>query len=54
MKKKALYIISFSLLLLFAIFLRVYNIASTPLQMHGDGAGLGVNAWSIANYGTDR
>lgn len=54
MKKKAFYIISFSLLLLFAVFLRVYNIATTPLQMHGDGAGLGVNAWSIANYGTDR
>lgn len=54
MKKKVFYITSFSLLLLFAIFLRVYNIASTPLQMHGDGAGLGVNAWSIANYGTDR
>lgn len=54
MKKKAFFIISFSLLLLLAIFLRVYNLASIPLGMHIDEAGLGLNAWSIANYGTDR
>lgn len=54
MKKKAFYIVSFSLLLLLAIFLRIYNIATIPLGMHIDEAGLGLNAWSIANFGTDR
>lgn len=54
MKRKTLHAISFFTLLLLAIFLRVYNIGTTPLQVHLDEAGLGVNAWSIANYGTDR
>ncbi len=53
MKKKTFYI-SFIGLLFFIIFLRVYNLATTPLSMHIDEAGLGLNAWSIANFGTDR
>lgn len=53
MKKHAGYLM-FAALLLFAAFLRLYHIASTPLEMHIDEAGLGLNAWSIANFGTDR
>lgn len=40
--------------LLAAVFLRTYRIATLPLGMHIDEAGLGLNAWSIANFGTDR
>lgn len=53
MKKKTYYI-SFFGLLFFIIFLRLYNLATAPLSMHIDEAGLGLNAWSIANFGTDR
>lgn len=41
-------------LLVLAAFLRVYRIAQVPLEMHIDEAGLGLNAWSLAYYGTDR
>lgn len=54
MKKKAIYISLFIILLFLAILLRVINIATTPMQVHLDEAGLGINAWSIANFGTDR
>lgn len=37
-----------------AVFVRVYRIASIPFGLHIDEAGLGLNAWSIANFGTDR
>lgn len=53
MKKRTEYLLS-GALLLFAVLLRTYQIAITPLEMHIDEAGLGLNAWSIANYGTDR
>lgn len=53
MKKRTHYILFGSLLLL-VIFLRVFHIATTPLGMHIDEAGMGLNAWSIANFGTDR
>jgi len=52
--KKQTFYISFFGLLFFVIFLRVINLATTPLSMHIDEAGLGLNAWSIANFGTDR
>lgn len=42
------------ILLLLAILLRVLHIATLPLEMHIDEAGLGLNAWSIARFGTDR
>ena len=54
MKKKALHITFVSSLIFVAIFLRLYNLNILPLEMHIDEAGLGLNAWSIANYGTDR
>ncbi len=54
MKKKALHITLVSILILLAFFLRVWNLAILPLSMHIDEAGLGLNAWSLANYGTDR
>ncbi len=53
MKKQKIYI-SFLGLLAFILFLRLFNLATTPLSMHIDEAGLGLNAWSIANFGTDR
>ena len=53
MKKYTHYLLFGSLLLL-VIFLRLFHIAATPLGMHIDEAGLGLNAWSIANFGTDR
>lgn len=37
-----------------AVLLRVRGIATVPLGMHIDEAGLGLNAWSLANFGTDR
>lgn len=40
--------------ILAAVFLRTYRIATLPLGLHIDEAGLGLNAWSIANFGTDR
>lgn len=53
MKKRTHYLL-FGSLLIFVVFLRVFHIATTPLGMHIDEAGLGLNAWSIANFGTDR
>lgn len=44
----------FCTLLFVIIFLRVFHIATVPLGMHIDEAGLGLNAWSVANFGTDR
>lgn len=41
-------------LFLLAVFLRVYRMNTLPLGMHIDEAGVGLNAWSIAHYGTDR
>lgn len=37
-----------------AIFLRLFHITTIPLNMHIDEAGLGLNAWSLAETGTDR
>lgn len=53
MRKKTRYLATGGLLL-FAVFLRIYRIPSLPLEMHIDEAGMGLNAWSIANFGTDR
>lgn len=47
------YIVPF-LLLLFASLLRLVSLDQIPLDMHIDEAGLGLNAWSIAQFGTDR
>lgn len=52
--KKRTYCILFGILLLIIIFLRVFHLGRIPLGMHIDEAGLGLNAWSIANYATDR
>ncbi len=52
-KKQTFYIMAVCLLFL-AAFLRVYNLAKVPLGVHIDETGLGLNAWSIANFGTDR
>lgn len=52
--KKRIYYFLVGLLLLFILLLRVLRIAETPLGMHIDEAGLGLNAWSLAHFGTDR
>lgn len=53
MKKKVSIILSV-LLLGFLMFLRLIALDKLPLGMHIDEAGLGLNAWSLANFGTDR
>lgn len=52
--KKYSYHITVAGILLLVIFLRFFHISTLPLGMHIDEAGLGLNAWSLANYGTDR
>lgn len=52
--KRSIRYLSFFTLLFLIVFLRVYHIATVPLNMHIDEAGLGLNAWSVANFGTDR
>lgn len=37
-----------------AFFLRMYKLTELPYGIHIDEAGLGVNAYSIANFGVDR
>lgn len=37
-----------------AFFLRAYRLGEIPDVIHCDEAGLGYNAWSLANYGVDR
>ncbi len=46
----------YCLLIIFAaaLFLRAYRIAEIPDIVHIDEAGLGRNAWCLANYGVDR
>lgn len=53
MNKKICYI-TVAGILFPVIFLRLFHISTLPLGMHIDEAGLGLNAWSLANYGTDR
>ena len=52
--KKLIPHLPFFILLFLIVFLRIFHIATTPLTMHIDEAALGLNAWSIANFGTDR
>ena len=46
----------YALFLLFgaALFLRAYRITQVPDIVHIDEAGLGYNAWCLANFGIDR
>lgn len=52
--KKNITCLLFGAIVLTAAFLRIYRIGTLPLEMHIDEAGLGLNAWSLANFGTDR
>lgn len=52
--KKKVYYIAVTILVFIIIFLRTFRLSTLPLGMHIDEAGLGLNAWSLANYGTDR
>lgn len=51
---KKFYYTAFIGLLILIMLLRVYHLDILPLSMHIDESGLGLNAWAIANYGTDR
>lgn len=53
-KKAILRPLLFGALIFFTSLLRLYRISTLPLSMHIDEAGLGLNAWSIAHFGTDR
>lgn len=48
------YYITLGVLFLIALFLRGYRLATLPDMIHIDEAGLGCNAWCIANFGVDR
>ncbi|MCM1045868.1 MAG: glycosyltransferase family 39 protein [Candidatus Gastranaerophilales bacterium] len=52
--RKGILCIAAGCMIFAAVFLRTYRIATIPYGMHIDEAGLGLNAWSIANFGTDR
>lgn len=36
------------------LFLRIYQLGTLPIALHGDEAGVGYNAYSIAHYGIDE
>ena len=37
-----------------AVFMRLYHIETVPYGVHIDEAGMGYDAWCMANYGVDR
>ena len=53
MSKHSKYVAA-TILILFAALLRLAYLTTIPHEMHIDEAGLGLNAWSIAHFGTDR
>lgn len=48
------YFLCLTAIFAFALFLRIYRIHEIPDIVHIDEAGLGCNAWCLANYGVDR
>lgn len=46
--------ICLGIIFILAVFLRLYRLSSLPLGLYVDEAGLGYNAWCLANYGVDR
>ena len=52
--RKNFYYFALALLFIIAFFLRSYRLTELPDIVHIDEAGLGINAWSLANYGIDR
>lgn len=55
-KKKAIKAegIIYGLIFLLALFLRVYRLNDLPYGIHMDEAGMGYDAYSLANWGLDR
>ena len=53
MSKHSKYVAA-TILILFAALLRLTYLTTITHEMHIDEAGLGLNAWSIAHFGTDR
>lgn len=53
-KKDRCYYFAMTIIVLLAAFLRLYKLTELPYGIHIDEAGLGVNAYSLANYGVDR
>lgn len=54
MNKKYKSIVIISLIFILALFLRVYKLAEYPPGFFLDEASVGVNAYSLVNYGTDE
>jgi len=52
--RKSITWIAFSLILVIALFSRLYKIGSIPYGMHIDEAGMGYDAFCLATNGTDR
>ena len=46
--------IIYGLIFLLALFLRVYRLNDLPYGIHMDEAGMGYDAYSLANWGLDR
>ncbi|MBI2600853.1 glycosyltransferase family 39 protein [Candidatus Daviesbacteria bacterium] len=52
MNKKIIFILG--LIIVLALFVRVYKLGSVPPSLTWDEADVGYNAWTIANYGKDE
>ena len=46
--------ILFTIILLIAIFIRIYRVQEIPHGLNVDEAGMAYDAYCLANYGTDR
>ena len=53
-RENGVYYIIMVFIVILAAFLRLYKLTELPYGIHIDEAGLGVNSYSLANYGVDR
>jgi len=54
MENRKIQLASLAVVVLLAAFLRIYDLGDRPAGFYCDEAGLGYNAYTIANYGTDE
>lgn len=52
--RTSVYIVCFCILAGLFYFTHIYRLFDTPYGLHIDEAGMGYDAWSLANFGTDR
>lgn len=52
--KKGCYYFIMTAILFLVAFIRLFKLTELPYGIHIDEAGLGVNAYSLANFGVDR